>query len=60
MCYVMFENLAGVLYRDSKHEAIAECYISDKARTARFFEQLKKHKPLNTLIRKETLKINVF
>ena len=42
-----------------KHEAIAECFGSDKPRTARFLNSLK-NKPLNTLIREESLKINVF
>ena len=34
--YVIFKNRAGVLYRDLKHEAIAECFRPDKARTASF------------------------
>ena len=48
-CYVMFKKRAGVLHRDLKQEAIAECFRSDKALTAIFFfERLKN---LNTLIR---------
>ena len=35
--HVIFKNRAGVLYRDLKHEAIAECCRSDKARTVRVF-----------------------
>ena len=29
--YVIFKNRAGVLYRDLKYEAIAECFRPDKA-----------------------------
>ena len=54
----MFKNRAGVLYRDLKHEAIAECFRSDKARTARFFNG-SNNKPLNTPIREESVKIDV-
>ena len=57
--YVMFNKRAGVLYRDIKHEEIAECFRSHKARIASFLNGLK-NKPLNTLIREESLKINVF
>ena len=42
-----------------KPEAIAECFRSDKVRTASFLNGLK-IKPLNTLIREESLKSNVF
>ena len=34
--YVIFKNRVGVLYRDLKHEAIAECFRRDQARTASF------------------------
>ena len=34
--YAIFKNRAGGLYRDLKHEAIAEYFRPDKARTARF------------------------
>ena len=34
--YVIFKNETGVLYRDLKHEAIAECFKSDKERTVSF------------------------
>ena len=34
--YVIFKNQAGVLYWNLKHEAIAECFRSDKAPTASF------------------------
>ena len=34
--YVIFQNREGVLNRDLKHEAIAECFRPDKARTASF------------------------
>ena len=55
-----------------KHEAIAECFKSYKARTASFFERLKKQTPLqaNSRIKFENLcfrsggnwkrKVNVF
>ena len=33
---VIFKDRTGVLYQDLKHEAIAECFKSDKARTAIF------------------------
>ena len=56
--YAMFKKRAGVLYRDLKHNAIAECFRSDKARTASFFNGLK-NKSLHTLIREESLKIYV-
>ena len=32
--YVIFKSRAGALYRDIKHEAVAECFKSDKACTA--------------------------
>ena len=38
--YVIFKNQAGVLYRDLKHEAIAECFRPDKVRIARFLNVL--------------------
>ena len=34
--YIMFKKQARVLYLDLKHEAEAECFGSDKARTASF------------------------
>ena len=52
----MFKKRPGVLYRDLKHEAIAEGFRADKAYTASFLNGLK-NKPLNTLIREESLKI---
>ena len=48
-----------MLYRDVKHEAIASCFRFDKERTTSFLNGLK-NKPPNTLIREESLKINVF
>ena len=56
---VIFKNRAGVLYRDLKHEAIAECFTSDKARTRSFLNVLY-NSSLNTLIRQESLEIYVF
>ena len=35
---VIFNNRSGVLYWDFKHEAIAEYFRSDKARTVSFPE----------------------
>ena len=52
--YVIFKNRAGVLYQDLKHEAIAECFTPDKARTAGFLNVLL-NLPLNTLIREGSL-----
>ena len=37
-CIYIFRNQAGVLYRDLKHEAVAECFRSDKARTVSFLD----------------------
>ena len=49
---VKIDNLrilrAGAVYRTLKHEAIAECFRSDKAHTARFLNGLK-NKPLSKL-----------
>ena len=42
-----------------KHEAIVECFRSDKAHTANFFSDLR-NKPPNMLICFESLEINVF
>ena len=39
-----------------KHEAVAECFRPDKARTASFLNILW-NSPLNTLIREESLEI---
>ena len=36
VCVCKFNSQAGVLYLDLKHEAIAECFRFDKARTASF------------------------
>ena len=57
--YQMFKKTTRSALSDLKHEAIAECFKSDKARTASFLNGLK-NKSLNTLIRKEISKINVF
>ena len=38
--YVIFKNRAGLLYRDLKHEAIAECFRPNKAPTAIFLNVL--------------------
>ena len=38
--HVIFKNRAGVLYRDLKHEATAECFRPDKVRTASFLNVL--------------------
>ena len=38
--YVISKNRAAVLYQDLKHEAIAECFRPDKARTASFLNIL--------------------
>ena len=43
---------------DSKYEVTAECFRSNKARTASFLNRFK-NEALNTLIREERLKINV-
>ena len=45
-----------MLYRDLKHEAIAECFRPDKARTASFLNALRNSTPI-TLIREESLEI---
>ena len=54
--YVIFKNRAEVLYRDLKHEAIAECFRPDKARIASFLNVLW-NSPPNTLICAESLEI---
>ena len=56
LCDVYKTNRSALL--DIKHEAIAECFKSDKARTASFLNGLK-NKPLITLIREESLKIKL-
>ena len=38
MVFVIFKNRTRVLYRNLKHGVIAECFRSDKARTARFLD----------------------
>ena len=38
--YVISKNRAGLLYRYLKHEAIAECFRPDKARTESFLNVL--------------------
>ena len=38
--YIYIHIYVGVLYRDLKHEAIAECFRLDKARTASFLNVL--------------------
>ena len=38
--YVILKNRAGVLHWDLGHEAIAECFRHDKARTASFLNVL--------------------
>ena len=53
---VIFKNRAGVLHRDLKHEAIAECFIPDKAQTASFLNVLW-NSPFNTLFREQSLEI---
>ena len=45
-----------MLYRDLKHEKIAERFRPDKAQTASFLNVIW-NSPLNTLIREESLKI---
>ena len=45
-----------MLYRDLKHEAIAECFRPDKARTTSFLNVLW-NSPPNTLIREESFEI---
>ena len=57
--YVMFKKMSRNALSDIKHEAIAECFSSNKARTARFLNSLK-NKSFNMPIHKESLKINVF
>ena len=48
-----------MLYPILKHEEIAKCFTSDEASYGEFLNDLE-NKPLNTLIHKESLKINVF
>ena len=45
-------------FSDLKHEAIAECFRSYRARTASFLNDFK-HESINMLIREESLKITV-
>ena len=52
---VIFKNRAGVLYRNLKHEAIAECFRSEKAPIESFLNVLW-NSPLNTLIREKVWK----
>ena len=40
LLYIIFKNRAGVPYQDLKHEAIADCFIPDKARTTSFLNVL--------------------
>ena len=55
----MFKKTSRSALSGINHEAIAPCFRSDKARSASFFNGLK-NKPINTVIREEGLKINVF
>ena len=57
--YVMFKKRAAVLLSDIKHEAEAECFGSDKARTASFSNGLK-IETFYMLIPYVTLVISVF
>ena len=57
--YVIFKTPAGVLCRGLKHEAISNCSRSHQARAASFLNVLN-NLTLNTLIREESLKIDVF